>query len=47
MLLVYVIFVVGTIVGLLALFAPQIEQWNNKHLLSAGKTNGVFEQDSL
>lgn len=47
MLLVHIIFVVGTIVGLLALYAPQIEQWNNKHLLSAGKTNGVFEQDSL
>ncbi len=46
MLLVHIIFVVGTIVGLLALYAPQIEQWNNKHLLSAGRTNGVFEHDS-
>ncbi len=46
MLLVHIIFAVGTIVGVLALYAPQIEQWNNKHLLSSGNTNSVFEQDS-
>lgn len=47
MLIVHVVCAVGLIIGLLAFYAPQIEQWNNKHLLFADKTNGVFEQDSL
>ncbi|MDW2009936.1 hypothetical protein [Vibrio sp. Vb0301] len=46
MLLVHVVFAVGLIVGLLALYAPQIEQWNKKHLLSTANTNCSLEQDS-
>jgi len=44
MLLVHVVCAVGLIIGLLALYAPQIEQWNNKHLLSTANTNNAFEK---
>lgn len=42
--LVHVVCAVGLIIGLLALYAPQIEQWNNKHLLSTANTNNAFEK---
>ncbi|EEZ81709.1 TPA: hypothetical protein RQJ36_002314 [Vibrio vulnificus] len=44
MLLVHVVCAVGLIIGLLALYASQIEQWNNKHLLSTANTNNAFEK---
>ncbi|HCG8726803.1 TPA: hypothetical protein NJ567_005157 [Vibrio parahaemolyticus] len=44
MLLVHVVCAVSLIIGVLALYAPQIEQWNNKHLLSTANTNNAFEQ---
>lgn len=41
MLLVHIIFTVGLIVGLFALYAPQLEQWNKKHLLGTYKTESL------
>lgn len=37
MLLVHIVFGISLLIGLLALYAPKIEQWNKKHLLSHGK----------
>ncbi|CAH1583023.1 hypothetical protein THF1C08_40046 [Vibrio jasicida] len=37
MLLVHIVFGVGLFIGLLTLYAPKIEQWNKKHLLSHEK----------
>lgn len=44
MLLVHVVCAVGLIIGLLALYTPQIEHWKNKHLLSTANTNNAFEK---
>ncbi|ELE1907195.1 hypothetical protein ACW0FU_002732 [Vibrio vulnificus] len=44
MLLVHVVCAIGLIIGLLAFYAPQIEQWNNKHLLSTANINNAFEK---
>jgi hypothetical protein len=47
MLLVHVVCAVGLIIGLLTPYAPQIEQWNNKHLLSTANINNAFEKVAM
>ena len=37
MLLVHIVLSISMVIGLLALYAPKIEKWNMKHLLSNEK----------